>query len=191
MGYLLEHDKKDFRDLLPVLDRAVFKHPFIPAKIWKSLGSSFDLKQWGRVLKKHRISVTLGAEGFTVVAAGFYDETNLIIVEISSPKLFKIDALKFELIQTVMHELIHANQFSGHADQYERPFGKSKDEEQAYLGMFGEIQAFSHCIALEFMQFGWGAGPTITRYDNAEYQVKRELLRQLARWVEKHENHNH
>lgn len=188
MQYILKTDQRDFRDLLPVLDRSVFKHPCIPAKLWKSLGNTFDLKQWARVLKKHRISIALGHEGFAIVTAEFDDETNRITMEISSPESFRIDALKFELLQTLMHELIHANQFFGHEEQYGRIIGTPKTEEQEYLSNFGELQAFAHCIALEFMQLGWGAGPTLARYDDFEQRAKRELLKQVVRWVEKHEN---
>ena len=67
------------------------------------------------------------------------------------------DKFKYRLMQTLMHELIHFMQYDRRYDEsssyivpYKRVGHSRKDAERRYLSEFDEIQAYAHCVYLDF-----------------------------------------
>jgi hypothetical protein len=146
------------------------------------MGSSYDFKAWKRLLKKYNCKLEQTKQpDFFAVSAQYLDGD--IEMYISRPEDTDFDILKFQVIQTLMHELIHVNQAGAHEEQYDRLFSKNDPDE--YLGKFGEIQAFAHDIAMEYIDTkDFSTCETLCRYDGAEFAVRKELWRQIFRWLE-------
>ena len=184
----------DFRDLLDCFDRNIFKEPFIPKNVWRNLGKHFNLKEWNKKLEKYRVQIVevkTRLKPRPEVLAIYHDEECKIDLTISNLKLFSgIEDLKFGVIQTIMHEMIHANQFFRHPDAYSKVIEEQEKEYENYHAKFGEVEAFSHCIALEYLREGrWGAGNTLRRYKNCSPKIQRLLHKNTKKWVEVyHEN---
>lgn len=169
-----------------MLDRRRFKNPFIPEDIWNRMGSVFNEHMWDRLLRKHRMRLIMDKDSpEPAVSAEYWDEEDLIHITVSQPKLWNLDDLKFEIIQTAMHELIHANQYAAHEEQYDRVIAKCvpADAFNDYLSTFGEVQAYAHCCALDWIR---GFDNTLYRYEECPWQVKRELYKQIDRWLRKY-----
>lgn len=174
----------DFRDLLPNLDRNLFYYPFVPADIWVALGDKINLTMWDRLFRKHRARIIMGKLDYPAVEALFHEDKFRVQLFISDIDSWDVSDLKFELIQTMMHELIHANQdYAG--PQYGRMVAKvtSENPEEIYLSCFGEVQAYAHCMALEILS---GREKDLDRYDMCLPAVKKELYRQRFRWMQKY-----
>ena len=70
------------------------------------------------------------------------------------------ERFKFKLIQVEMHELIHFMQYDRRYDEwsnYVLPHKKvghdKKDKERRYLSEFDEIQAYAHCVYVDFKTY--------------------------------------
>lgn len=101
-----------------------------------------------------------------VVFGGAYDEeTDLIELDlfvtatendtIYIPESF-LSEFKFKFMQLLMHELIHRNQFisrDGISESRKYKVHKNPSDEQDYLSDCDEIDAYSHDIALEILNF--------------------------------------
>jgi hypothetical protein len=175
----------DFRDLLPNLDRGRFKHPFIPADIWNSLGNKVNYTMWDRLLRKHRGRIVTGPYPYPELEAVFLEDSFRIQIMISDIDNWDVSDLKYEIIQTMMHELIHVNQQYANELQYERPVANvtSDDADELYLSCFGEVQAYAHCQAIDILS---GKSNNLNRYDYCLPKVKHELYRQRFRWIQKY-----
>lgn len=173
----------DFRDLLPFLDRGVYKTPLVFCDLWRKLGDKYEEKRWDRILRKYRARVISVKNQWGV--SGEYDDSSNRIKILINPKELSLDTLKFATIQTVMHELIHVHQNYCHAEQYERIISDRavKGEHEEYMCKFGEIQAYAHCAALEYLV---GIEDTINRYDEFSVKTKRLFLNLMFRWVNKY-----
>lgn len=181
----------DFRDLLPGLNRTLYKHPFVPKNLWGSFGNHFDIDRWNKYLKKHRMKIIVNEEvSPEQVNGSFFLEDHSIELEIPKKSSYDVDKLRFSVLQTAMHELVHAKQFSNAPMLYSLVLEKQEKKYETYHSQFGEIEAFAHCIALEFLANGkWGSGDTIQRYDGCTPKVKRALNRQIKHWIRiYHEN---
>lgn len=198
----------DFRDFLSQLDLSIFKKAFVPKKIWRSLGNEYNFKNWHRILTKYRVNLQETSKQDGPVE-GEYDEDNYVAkIIILTPKQRKIktksrqtanrrpittaalpkeiqniDTLKFKVIQTIMHEMVHANQFFGNEAQVYKVIEKQKTEYQNYISTRGEIVAYAHCIALEFLEDGrWGAG-TYTWFADCTPKIHKTLHKHIIRWL--------
>ena len=168
----LEHCKLDWMELLNFYERP-FRAKLIPAKVWKDLddyrNDSVGLRHYVRKWKtriefrphkpksdKHKEYLAIG---------GYYDaETRQSTIEIHTsnfdsheftPKSW--EAFKFRFIQTLMHELIHFMQYDRRSDEYggyylhyRKTKSIKKNEDRKYYSDFDEIQAYAHCILLEY-----------------------------------------
>lgn len=181
----LKHRDQDFRDLLPMLDREVFDHPICPSKLWKSLGNEYNFKQWRRVLKKYRAILSMSTtDEFDVVWGEYNDDDLTVSIFLIEPEKHPVNVVKFRIIQAVMHEMIHANQFCAHTDQCWRVIDKQESEFLNYISTFGELDAFSHCIALEHLEDKAELETTYKLYEPASPKVRKLLLKRIWRWME-------
>ena len=171
----LEEATYDWMDLLNFFERP-FRAKLIPAKVWKDLDAyENDAKGLSNYCKKWRTKVEFRAEPSKaevwkryVGVGGEYDVENrqcvMIIhsVKFDSHKFtpHSWERFKYRFIQTLMHELIHFMQYDRRNDEwsnYVLPHKKvgheKKDAERRYLSEFDEIQAYAHCIYLDFKVF--------------------------------------
>lgn len=182
----LRTNDRDFRELLPHLDTRVYKNPFITSVVWKRLGDKFDLDKWKKYLKKIRVRLVVTYAKTETVSAVYLEEEQVIQVYITKPNQWTINSLKFVVIQTIMHEYVHAHQFYCHPEQYDRMIVKCTPKtDEEYLSSFGEVQAYAHCYAIDmFYKFD----TTRERYEKCDPKVKRLLFQQALRWYHKHKN---
>jgi len=171
----LETATYDWMDLLNFYERP-FRAKLIPAKVWKDLdryrNDSVGLVNY---CKKWRTKVEFKEEPSKakvwlnyVGVGGEYDpETRQCLMQVHTTNFNKHqftdhswERFKYRFIQTLMHEIIHFMQYDRRADQwsnYVLPHKKvgqeKKDAERRYLSEFDEIQAYAHCIFLDFKVF--------------------------------------
>lgn len=171
----LESANYDWMDMLNFVERP-FRAKFIPAKVWKDLdryrNNSNGLVNY---CKKWRTKIEFKAEPSRakiwkeyVGIGGEYDpDDRQCILQIHSLKFdqhpfteLSWERFKYRFIQTLQHELIHFMQYDRRDDQwsnYVLPHKKvghaKKDAERRYLSEFDEIQAYAHCIYLDFRVF--------------------------------------
>ena len=178
----------DFRDLLPVLNRRKFRLPFVASEVYDELGDKFDPLKWNRQLKKYRtkLDYKIHSEKHCDVIGEYCTEKSKISLCVILGQTIDIHHLKFLLIQTIMHEMVHANQDGGHEFQYERTNIKSDDEDLIYYSCFGEIQAYAHDAILESFN---GYCITYERYSNMHENTKKEFMKQTIRWLNKYKSY--
>lgn len=168
----LENSNFDWMDMLNFYERP-FRAKLIPAKIWKDLDRYCnDSDGLVNYCKKWRTKVEFRKEPSKskvwkqyVGVGGEYDpETRQCIMQCYTTNFdshkFTQDSwnrFKYRFIQTLMHEMIHFMQYSRRGDQwsnYVLPHRKvgheKKDAERKYLSEFDEIQAYAHCIYLDY-----------------------------------------
>jgi hypothetical protein len=171
----LEEATYDWMDMLNFHERP-FRAKLIPAKVWKdldryendSVGLINYCKKWRTKIEfkpaPSKARVWLNYVG----VGGEYDpETRQCLILIHSTKFdthnfsqVSWDRFKYRFIQTLQHELIHFMQYDRRDDQwsnYVLPHKKigheRKDAERKYLSEFDEIQAYAHCVYLDFRTF--------------------------------------
>lgn len=159
----------DFVDMLSFEDERPFRAKFIPAKIWDDLdcymNDSEGLKNY---FKKWRTKVVFKKpkrEGKYIPVGGwYYPDQNRSVLEIYTDKYDKFpfekknwERLKYKMMQVMMHELIHCRQYFGKHDEYEasivkfhRTGIKRIDDNRHYHSGRDEIEAYAHCIFLEY-----------------------------------------
>jgi len=168
----LEHCKFDWMELLNFRERP-FRAKLIPSKVWKDLDNyrndSIGLMNYCR---KWRTKVAflppLSKAKFYaeyVAVGGLYEsDTRQSTIEIHSNNFNKHeftprswDAFKFRFIQTLMHEMIHFMQYERRSEDYNGyylPHKKTKsvkkNETRKYFSDYDEIQAYAHCILIEY-----------------------------------------
>lgn len=150
-----------------------FRAKLIPAKIWRdldeyendSVGLSNYFKKWRTKIefkeppKKTKVWLKYVAVG------GEYDpEERQCAIQVYSRNFDKHeftiqtwDKFKYRVIQTLMHEMIHFMQYDRRYDEssnyvvpYKRVGHSLKDAERRYLSEFDEIQAYAHCVFLDY-----------------------------------------
>jgi hypothetical protein len=173
-------------DLLPIVANFAprgFKK-FNPYKISKKLGS-YDLTRWQKVLRAYRTDLT--EDDSDCVSAEFLDCSNRIKIVIGKVVSVR-DDVAFTTLQTLLHELIHVNQFNTDESQYYKPTCPvTGDEDRDYYALFGEVQAFAHCIFLESIDHGTLNTPTMERYRDAHPNTIKTLYKQIHRWKHKYQ----
>lgn len=171
----LEQANYDWMDMLNFYERP-FRAKFIPAKVWVDLDQyRNDAKGLSNYFKKWRTKIVWFKEKSKadffkshVCVGGEYDTENrqcIIQIHTDQYDTFQFtdrswDRFKFKLIQVEMHELIHFMQYDRRGDEwsnyivpYKRVGQVKKDAERRYLSEFDEIQAYAHCIFLDYKMF--------------------------------------
>jgi len=168
----LEKSNYDWLDLLNFYERP-FRAKLIPSKVWKDLDRyRNDSVGLANYCKKWRTKVEFRKEKSKakfylshIAIGGEYDpEDRQCIVQIYTDYFDKFkftdatwDTFKFKFLQVLMHEMIHFMQYDRRMDKYSNyvvPFKRVghalKDAERRYLSEFDEIQAYAHCIFLDY-----------------------------------------
>lgn len=171
----LENADYDWIGLLNFYERP-FRAKLNPAKVWKdldeyendSVGLSNYVKKWRTKIEwieqKSKAKVY---KDFIAIGGEYSPEDRQCTLIIHSTNFDKHsftceswDRFKYRFIQTLMHEMIHFMQFDRRDDSYsnyvvpyKRVGQKKKDEERRYLSEFDEIQAYAHCVYLDFKMF--------------------------------------
>jgi hypothetical protein len=168
----LENAHYDWIDLLNFYERP-FRAKLIPAKVWvdldvyrnDKLGLSNYVRKWRTKIEWCKEKSKAKWTNHYAAIGGEYDpEQRQITLQIYTQayNTFMFTehswvAFKFRLIQTLMHELIHFMQYDRRGDEWSNyvvPYKKvgiaKKDSQRAYLSEFDEIQAYGHCVYLDF-----------------------------------------
>lgn len=166
----LEQSDFDWMDLLNFTERP-FRAKLNPSKLWRdldeyendSVGLSNYFKKW-RTKVEFRDPPRKNATKYVYVGGEYSPEDRQCAIQIYSLNFDKHefsqttwDKFKYRVIQTLMHEMIHFMQYDRRNDEYSnyvlphKKIGHSlKDAERRYLSEFDEIQAYAHCIYLDF-----------------------------------------
>jgi len=170
--YHLETANYDFMELLNFYS-VPFRAKFIPSKIWADLDNyRNDSVGLGNYVKKWRTKMEWRKEPSKskrykrgVSIAGEYDIEKrqcclIIYTDYFNTFPFTENSwnnFKFRLITCLQHEIIHYMQYDRRDDQwshyvvpYKKAHSKRKNEERQYLSEFDEIQAYAHCILMDF-----------------------------------------
>ena len=170
--YFLETATFDWMDLLNFHERP-FRAKYIPAKVWKdldryrndSVGLANYFKKWRTRIEwfKEKSNAKM-FDNYVCVGGEYSPEDRQCVIQIythyynnfnftdSSWKQFK-----YKVIQVHMHELIHFMQYDRRYDEWSnyvvpyKKVGHAKvDKERKYLSEFDEIQAYAHCVLLDY-----------------------------------------
>lgn len=225
----LKELKFDWLDMLNFFERP-FRAKFIPAKVWEdldkykndSVGLANYAKKWRTKIEWLEEKSKAKFYETHIAVGGEYDaETRQCIIQIHTIHYDKFkftdqswDKFKFKFIQVIMHELIHFMQYDRRNDewsQYVVPYKKvgnnRKDSERRYLSEFDEIQAYAHCVLLDFKvnKPNIAINDLISRskkyrdsktlhyilktfdYDYRNNQAIPKILQEIAKWDRKYE----
>lgn len=168
----LEKCDYDWLDLLNFNERP-FRAKLIPSKVWKdldryrndSVGLINYCKKWRTKIEfcKNKSKAKL-YESYIPIGGEYDPEERQCVVQIHTDYYDKFkftdaswDKFKFKFIQVLMHELIHFMQYDRRFDEWSNyvvPYKSvghlKKDAERRYLSEFDEIQAYAHCIYLDY-----------------------------------------
>ena len=171
MTYLEKADF-DWMDLLNFYERP-FRAKLIPAKVWVDLDSykhdSIGLANYARKWRtkiewRNEKSKAKWATNYVAIGGEYSPDDRQITLQIYTKKFNNFpftdkswSSFKMRFIQTLMHEIIHFMQYDRRGDEWSNyvvPYKKvgiaKKDEQRAYLSEFDEIQAYAHCVYLDF-----------------------------------------
>ena len=171
----LQNLELDWMDFLNFGERP-FRATFIPSKIWEDLdryrndskGLANYFKKWRTKIEWRRETSKAKFYQTHIAVGGEYDpETRQCILIIYTDYFDKFtftdkswDRFKFKLLQVEMHELIHFMQYDRRYDEwskyvvpYKKIGHKKTDAERRYLSEFDEIQAYAHCVLLDYKMF--------------------------------------
>lgn len=162
--------KFDFIELLPFTERP-FRAKFIPAKVWKDLdryindskGLKNYCKKWKTSVKflKQKSKAKMWNE-YIAVGGEYYERQSTVMIYNASFDKFQFteetwSRFKFKFMQTIMHEFIHFMQYDRRFEEpcyyhypHKKTGNKKKDEDREYYCNTDEIQAYAHCIYLDF-----------------------------------------
>lgn len=188
MGYLKSIDF-DFRDLLYV-NRDVYKRPLIPSVLWNTLENS-RLEVWNHVLRLFRVTLEIEeTEDPVHTGLGEYDEDkNWSTIKILRSKSDTTHNLIFQVIQTIMHEYIHASQAECNSEMFNDV--KSTEKFEDYISEWREIQALAHCAYLEIMEYDERPTRTTDWYSYASPSTRKEFYKFIYRWYLKYNSQEH
>jgi len=159
-------------DLLNFYERP-FRAKLIPAKVWVDLDSykhdSIGLVNYARKWRtkiewRNEKSKAKWAINYVAIGGEYSPDDRQITLQIYTKKFNNFpftdkswSSFKMRFIQTLMHEIIHFMQYDRRGDEWSNyvvPYKKvgiaKKDEQRAYLSEFDEIQAYAHCVYLDF-----------------------------------------
>jgi hypothetical protein len=187
----------NFMDMLQ-FNELPFRAKFNPSKVWQDLDRyKNDATGLRNYFKKWRFSIKFHKEkkptNRILVGGGYYtDEARSELDIWTSPDTdynnYKFtdsswSRFKFRVIQVTMHELIHCKQYYGKHEEYAaskvyyKKTGKKRiDDNRDYHAGRDEIEAYAHCVFLDFKT----KRPTIpiaTLIRHAEtYKVSKNLV---------------
>jgi len=173
--HYLKNLEFDWMDLLNFYERP-FRAKLVPAKVWKDLdryknnqeGLSNYMRKWRtRLLFVPPPEKSKLWQKYVAVGGEYAPDERQITLHIYSSNFNKHSfteetwkTFKYRLIATLMHEIIHFMQFHRRDDDWSNyvvPYKKigvaKKDAERAYLSEFDEIQAYAHCVYLDFKTY--------------------------------------
>lgn len=155
------------------LERRTYRHEFNPCVVYRELDQfKNDLASLQLFLKK-KYKVDFGFNRdkscTSFIISGMYDyDTNR--VEVYANCKVKFDTYRFskktwhlfksDVIQTVMHELIHMRQYKSREHDcsvvydYKKTQNQQKNEDLEYYNTIDEIVAHAHCIFFEMADRG-------------------------------------
>lgn len=166
----LETAKFDWMEILNFFEKP-FRAKFIPAKVWKDLDRyRNDERGLSNYVRKWRTRIEMlpcpkKSWSAYVAVGGEYDPDPrqcvmfLYCIDFDTHQFTEASwsRFKFKFMQTLMHEIIHFMQFDRRGDiwsNYVVPYksmGNRKiDYERRYLSHFDEIQAYAHCVYLDY-----------------------------------------
>jgi hypothetical protein len=171
----LESANYDWMDLLNFYERP-FRAKFNPSKVWRDLdryendaqGLSHYVRKWRtKIVWRKELSKAKMYQSYIALGGEYSPDDRQCILIIHTLDFDKHyftpetwDRFKYRFIQTLMHEMIHFMQYDRRDDQwsnyvvpYKKVGVKKKDEERRYLSEFDEIQAYAHCVFLDFKMF--------------------------------------
>ena len=171
MNYL-ENADYNWMDLLNFYERP-FRAKLTPSKVWTDLdryrndkvGLSNYVKKWRTKIEWcNEKTKAKWAEKYVAIGGEYSPDDRQITLQIYTKKFNSFPftekswtSFKMRFIQTLMHELIHFMQYDRRGDEWSNyvvPYKKvgitKKDEQRAYLSEFDEIQAYAHCVYLDF-----------------------------------------
>ena len=171
----LENTNFDWMDMLNFFERP-FRATFVPSKVWKDLdryrnddvGLANYVKKWRTRIEWRPEKSKAKFFQTHVAIGGEYDPEDrqcILIIHTDKYNTFPFTEeswkrFKFKLMQVEMHELIHFMQYDRRLDEwsnYVLPHKKighfAKDAERRYLSEFDEIQAYAHCVYLDYKMF--------------------------------------
>ena len=179
-------------DILPLIaPRApeVFKD-LNPRTISKNLGR-YNLDKWKYVLSDYRTKLVRRPSPRLPrwQAGGVLDDVKW---KIQIDLLMHEDGLpcdmRFHVLQTLLHEMVHVQQFSCNPDTqyYPTTSSKVKKSSQEYLALKGEVKAFAHCAFLEFQNDGQLISSSRNRYKDMPKSTQKAFDRELQLWEERY-----
>lgn len=196
MNYLKSLDF-DFMQMLN-FEELPFRAKFIPSKIWEDLdnykndatGLRNYFKKWRFRIKWHQEKKPTKA---IAVGGGYYPDLAYSELDIwtspdSSYNKHKFteagwNRFKFRVIQVAMHELIHCKQYYGKPEEYcatkvyyVRTGIKRIDDTRDYHAGRDEIDAYAHCVYLDFKM----KRPTIPVAELIRYAGTYKVSKNLA-----------
>jgi hypothetical protein len=173
--YFLENATFDWMDLLN-FHEGPFRAKYIPAKVWKdldryrndSVGLTNYFKKWRtRIEWFQEKSNAKMFDNYVCVGGEYSPEDRQCVIQIHTHYYNDFNftdvswkRFKYKVIQVHMHELIHFMQFDRRYDEWSnyvvpyKKVGHAKvDKERKYLSEFDEIQAYAHCVLLDYKVF--------------------------------------
>ena len=166
----LEKANFDWMEMLNFYERP-FRAKLIPAKVWRDLdeyrndstGLSNYFKKW-RTKIEFRDPPKKSWSKYVCVGGEYAPDERQCAIQIYTTNFDRHqftekswDKFKYRVVQTLMHELIHFMQYDRRYDEssnyvvpYKRVGHSRKDAERRYLSEFDEIQAYAHCVYLDF-----------------------------------------
>lgn len=216
-------------DMLSFYERP-FRAKLIPAKIYKDL-DQYKNDPVGLVnyCKKWRTKVEFRTEKSKakwtqkyVAIGGEYDpDERRVTIQIYTDKFRNFqftertwNSFKYRFIQTLQHEMIHFMQYDRRGDEWSnyvlafKPHHhQKKHNERKYLSEFDEIQAYAHCILLDFKTYKptLDVGTLLSRckrkrdsktlhyflktfdYDYKNNEAIPKVMQQIVKWERKYE----
>ena len=162
----------DWMELLNFYERP-FRAKLIPSKIWRDLDEYMnDSKGLSNYFKKWKTCVEFLPEptnaitfkNYVAVGGEYLPDERQCVIQVYTEQFDKFKftekswhKFKYRVIQTLLHEMIHFMQYDRRNDEwsnyvvpYKRIGHLKKDAERRYLSEFDEIQAYAHCIYLDF-----------------------------------------
>ena len=167
----LEKANFDWMEMLNFYERP-FRAKLNPSKIWRdldeyendSVGLSNYFKKWRTKIEWKVPPNKPLWHKYVAVGGEYAPEERQCCIQIYTTNFdnHKFDTVtwnkfKYRVIQTLMHEMIHFMQYDRRYDEssnyvvpYKRIGHSKKDAERRYLSEFDEIQAYAHCVYLDF-----------------------------------------
>jgi hypothetical protein len=167
----LEKADFDWMEMLNFYERP-FRAKLNPSKIWRdldeyendSVGLSNYFKKWRTKIEWKVPPNKPLWHKYVAVGGEYAPEERQCCIQIYTTNFdnHKFDTVtwnkfKYRVIQTLMHEMIHFMQYDRRYDEssnyvvpYKRIGHSKKDAERRYLSEFDEIQAYAHCVYLDF-----------------------------------------